>query len=469
MPFRVHWILALCCASTVGAVSYMRAELKAPSTVFSSINHLVTGKPPMQGYAVVALDTSARTIEYYISYTLSGARETGAHFHGFASPGQEAAVIYTLPSGQSGTHKGVWEYGNETDLQALELGFMEGSVHVEIHTDAFPSGEIRGQLVTRPPIQPRYIFAIDLAAASVASAKSTSRSSAFGMMLLQTDTGTLQYFIDYQGRDEGSTVENVSLHGFSPPGVNSGLIHPEELRSSPRDEDPPRISELMVIGMIEGMAYLQMYMDLFPDGGLRGQVVVAEKDYNIMTPWSEGSATADDGISGVQLPVGAFSEHVGMAADMVTAADGPLQGMVPYTKEMRIDIRPFRRPEQAIVFTIAGLQSGVVKEKRRSLGDRHVDPDDKLASIYWFNSTSSAWVEALGTSIDLARDISVVSVGLDVLSDPGFSWRLVGMRAESPIQPSPAPTPGTAAGMAASPWLCALLAVALVHKCRSAG
>lgn len=33
MPFFVHWILALCCASNVGAVTYMRAELKGPSTV----------------------------------------------------------------------------------------------------------------------------------------------------------------------------------------------------------------------------------------------------------------------------------------------------------------------------------------------------------------------------------------------------------------------------------------------------
>lgn len=439
-----------------------------------------TDRGPAQGsgYAVFALDTSARTIEYYISYTLSGGHETGAHLHGFAPAGEDAKVLYALPSDQAGTKRGlwaygnrtapanetanetapnggqgVWVYGNETDVLALELGFAQGLVYVQIHSEAHPEGEIRGQLVARPPIRQRYTFAIEMTAARVAGVPSASKSSAFGMMMLQTDTGAFQYFIDYYPRDEGSTVENVSLHGFSPPGASSGLIHPRELRSSPQDtSNPPRIGRLMAIGMIEGMAYLQMYSDLFPGGALRGQVLVAERDYSIVVPWSEGTAPAGDGASGVLLPVHTFPKEAGVAASMVAVASSPPAGMVAYTREMHVEIRPLQTPEQPIVFTVAGLQY-----ERRLLGDRHVNPAYRLSAIYWYNSTSEAWVEALGTSFDETKDVSVVTIGLDVLSDPGFTWRLVGMRAEDEDK-------GASSGagvLAAIPWISAALACAL--------
>jgi hypothetical protein len=85
------------------------------------------------------VNTSTNTLWYDI--TLTGVvGETMAHIHGFAPPGTPAGVLYALPVGDTKT-------GSITYLESEEQGILSGQTYVNIHTGAFPGGEIRGQIL----------------------------------------------------------------------------------------------------------------------------------------------------------------------------------------------------------------------------------------------------------------------------------------------------------------------------------
>ncbi len=65
--------------------------------------------------------------------------ETGAHIHGFTSENENADVLFTLP--ETNPKIGVWNYDEEDEAKILA-----GQTYVNIHSEKFPAGEIRGQI-----------------------------------------------------------------------------------------------------------------------------------------------------------------------------------------------------------------------------------------------------------------------------------------------------------------------------------
>ena len=99
-----------------------------------------TGSPAV-GTGWFSMDRVANTLDYHITFTASSllGSETVAHIHGFASPGSNAGVKHSLPAG---FHKsGTWNF-----TEADELGILSEMAYVNIHSSAFPGGEIRGQM-----------------------------------------------------------------------------------------------------------------------------------------------------------------------------------------------------------------------------------------------------------------------------------------------------------------------------------
>lgn len=84
-----------------------------------------------------------------ICYELSVRRLTeapfGAHIHGVAGRTEAAVPVVTLVHPSSAT-------GTSTDCVAVEAGLLAaivadpGDYYVNVHTTAFPGGEVRGQL-----------------------------------------------------------------------------------------------------------------------------------------------------------------------------------------------------------------------------------------------------------------------------------------------------------------------------------
>lgn len=92
------------------------------------------------GTAIIKVDTDNNVLYYNITYSGLSSAETGAHIHGFAAAGTNAAVIQPLPAGTSKV--GSWTY-----LQADEANILAGLTYINVHSTNFPGGEIRAQIV----------------------------------------------------------------------------------------------------------------------------------------------------------------------------------------------------------------------------------------------------------------------------------------------------------------------------------
>jgi hypothetical protein len=115
-------------------------EMKATMTAAKEI-------PPKggngQGYAFIGYNESTRAITWKVYYNSLSGPATAAHFHGPADVTANSGVAIPLASGAPSSP--ITGSATLTEPQAEQL--MAGMWYVNVHTQANPGGEIRGQVM----------------------------------------------------------------------------------------------------------------------------------------------------------------------------------------------------------------------------------------------------------------------------------------------------------------------------------
>jgi hypothetical protein len=139
--------IAGCALIAVGALSACTTpagpkvhELKATMSGAKEVPPKASGG---SGTASVWYNEGTRGLQWTVTFTGLSGPATAAHFHGPAAPDANAGVV--LPLGAGAPTSPVSGTATLTEAQAADL--MAGKWYVNVHTQANPGGEIRGQVV----------------------------------------------------------------------------------------------------------------------------------------------------------------------------------------------------------------------------------------------------------------------------------------------------------------------------------
>lgn len=97
------------------------------------------------GTAEVTVDTEAKTVTWKVTTEGLSGEPTAAHIHGPAAAGENAAPAIDLSAALAEGS------GEITDEQIADL--EAGNYYLNVHTEANPDGEVRGQLAAAPAAQ----------------------------------------------------------------------------------------------------------------------------------------------------------------------------------------------------------------------------------------------------------------------------------------------------------------------------
>ena len=138
MTKKAHLIFALACSLLAADFSAASAE------TISLAAHLLGGAAVPQnrsdafGEAQFTYNSETRQLDYYVTY--DGASPTKIDIHGPAGPGETAMAIASFPLSESPVTGKIILTKEQAD------SLLAGKIYVDLHSQAYANGEIRGQI-----------------------------------------------------------------------------------------------------------------------------------------------------------------------------------------------------------------------------------------------------------------------------------------------------------------------------------
>ncbi len=138
--------------SALGALALLTAATPALAEVVSYHAELAGSDevPPNHskatGRVVATYDTATRKLVYTIEFEGLSGEVISAHFHGAATPGANGGLEFAVPALTASPIRGEAVLG---DAQSADL--EKDMWYLNIHSSAYPMGEIRGRLTAESP------------------------------------------------------------------------------------------------------------------------------------------------------------------------------------------------------------------------------------------------------------------------------------------------------------------------------
>jgi len=137
MSFKFAAAVAMAALLTAGAA---RAEIVHFAATLTGGEEVPPNASAGKGELSAELETTEKTLAYRATYTGLSGPAVAAHFHGPAAPGENAPPVVMIKNPASPIGGAVLLSNDE----AADL--LAGKWYFNVHTQANPGGEIRGQL-----------------------------------------------------------------------------------------------------------------------------------------------------------------------------------------------------------------------------------------------------------------------------------------------------------------------------------
>jgi hypothetical protein len=148
-----NWIIAILIAAVI--LIFLGVLFTQPDRVLFGTSQLTgdSETPPVEtnasGLSAFRLNRMQKTLEIEIAYFGILSRTTGAHIHGPATEQESAGIIFDLEISQNVSEEMIartWNYGEEENSDEIEDWLISGLTYINVHSEEFPPGEIRGQI-----------------------------------------------------------------------------------------------------------------------------------------------------------------------------------------------------------------------------------------------------------------------------------------------------------------------------------
>jgi len=260
----------------VALVAAQDTLLTYPMTQFAILSgdqQSVVNPSTYSGGAIVSYDENTMTLWYLLIHTVPTV--TAAHIHGPAYPGNDANVLFTLPSTASGTNSSF----QLTSTQATYL--TTGQLYFNIHTTAYPSGEIRGQILNSGQ-----------STSQLNAANDGANSTANGWSLLSYNSMSQLWNWNITHDVSSSGVTAMHLHGPADDANTAGVEVP--IATSNAAAQSPVVGSATFTGTTpvdysSGLTYINIHSQAYPNGEVRGQVYYPNVNYAIGLDGSQAS------------------------------------------------------------------------------------------------------------------------------------------------------------------------------------
>jgi Cu/Zn superoxide dismutase len=127
-------------AACAAALPPAHAETVTLKSELKAANEVPPNASAASGTAEASFDTTTKTLIWKITFSGLSGPPIGAHFHGPSEPGKNAGIVVPFKSPESP----ITGAAALTEAQAADL--LAGKWYANIHTQANPGGEIRGQM-----------------------------------------------------------------------------------------------------------------------------------------------------------------------------------------------------------------------------------------------------------------------------------------------------------------------------------
>jgi len=256
------------------------------------------------GAGLVSIDRDQTNAHYMVVVSGLTGNLTASHFHN-GSPGVNGGVIHDITSSYNdfGAAYGYWDQNSAPPFDAGDL-FRANDVYVNVHTDLFGGGEIRGNIIRASglfqelPFDPK--FSDDLMLNAILLGENevpevTTDAIALATVFFDTDKSSAKVNITAKGLSGPITGVHIHEGDF---GSNGPVLIPLDNVGNRVQMEINDISPIDLISIMNGSTYVNIHTDENPAGEIRGQLFL-EQDITFVATLNgenESPAVVTDGI-----------------------------------------------------------------------------------------------------------------------------------------------------------------------------
>ncbi|TAJ23460.1 MAG: CHRD domain-containing protein [Planctomycetota bacterium] len=234
--------------------SFAAAQTIALETDMSGQFEVPAAASTAKGHAICSFNAATSTLSVNVSFT--GFTATVAHIHRGGAGVGAGPVVFGLtstgPTGFSGS--GVLAAADVTNL-------LHEGLYVNVHSGAFPGGEIRGQLRLARNYRSNPNGALE-------TPPNPSLATGSGTLTLNQPAGTVSYNIQFTGLTPTAAHVHTGAPGV-PGGVLFGLT---QTGPNTYSGTSAALSNTALIDLAAGNLYVNIHTAAFPLGEIRDQV-----------------------------------------------------------------------------------------------------------------------------------------------------------------------------------------------------